>query len=284
MSSSSGIDTQVVASPIRDARDEALHKIGRNVVLFQELESILKFLASMQHPSSPMSTAKAMRDERAESIRVKTLGQVAGLVVEELFAAPDSESTAPDEVTEPWFGFSFHIGSDPDEVAANYKTLKALIAERNDLVHHLLSRWNLQEADSCSALSVELDQQRARVTREIERYRAYANTVREMAREIQAFFDSDEGKRQFNVMYLQSSRLAILLTQIATTHAREDGWTLLSDAGTELSKMIPEQFAKLKREHGEGSLLRLVSAIDLFDVRAEPTSRGETRAVYRTRG
>lgn len=156
-----------------------------------------------------MSTAKAMRDGRAESIRVKTLGQVAGLVVEELFAAPDSESTAPDEIIEPWFGFSFRIDSDPDEVAASYKTLNALIAERNDLVHHLLSRWNLQDADSCSALSAELDQQRARVTREIERYRAYANTVGERAGEIQAFFDSDAGKRQFDVMYLQSSRLAI---------------------------------------------------------------------------
>lgn len=268
---------------IKAVRDEALRRIGRNVVLFQELENVLKFLASMQHPSTPLSTAKTMREERAESIRIKTLGQVAGQVVEELFAAFHAESSAPDEITEPWIGFSFRIGSDPDEIAANYKTLKALIAERNDLVHHLLSRWNLHDADSCNTLSAELDEQRARIIRETERYRAYTNAVREMARELQAFIDSDEGKRQFDVMFLQSSRLAMLLAQIATTQARADGWTLLSVAGAELNNLIPKQFAELKREHGEGSLHKLVAAIGLFDVHSETTPNGGTRSVYRTR-
>ncbi len=84
-------------------------------------------------------------------------------------------------------------------------------------------------------------------------------------------------------MFLQNSRLAMLLAQIATTHAREDGWTLLSVAGAQLNSLIPEQFTKLKREHGEGSLHRLVAAIDLFDVQSESNPNGGTRAIYRAR-
>jgi hypothetical protein len=270
-------------STIEDARNEALRKIGRNVILFQELETILKFLASAQHPSMPMSKANAIRAERSTAIRVKTLGQVAGLVVGDLFASSDTESSVPTEITEPWFGFSIRIASDTTEVEESRKTLKALIEERNDLVHHLLSRWSLHDGGSCNALSAELDEQRLRIIREIERYRAYANTVREMAKELQAFIDSDAGKRHFDVMFLQNSRLAVLLDQIATTHARTDGWTLLSVAGAELSNLIPEQFAKLKREHGEGSLNKLVAAIDLFDVQFESTPKGGTRAIYRSR-
>jgi hypothetical protein len=263
--------------------DAVLRKIGRNVLLFQQLESILKFLAAAQHPSTPLSKAQLAREERAESIRIKSLGQVAGQVVEELFSSSHAESSAPVEIIEPWLGFSFRIEGDPADLEESRRRIKMLIDERNKLVHHLLSRWNLSEAESCNALSIELDQQRLRVIREIERFRAYANNVREIARELQAFIDSDDGRRHFDLVFLQSSRLAMLLTQIATTHAREDGWTLLSVAGTQLSSLIPEQFATLKREHGEGSLQKLLAAIDLFDLQLEPTPNGGTRAIYRLR-
>lgn len=51
-------------------RDEVLRKIGRNVILFQELENILKFLASAQQPSTPMGKAVTTRDERTETIHL----------------------------------------------------------------------------------------------------------------------------------------------------------------------------------------------------------------------
>jgi hypothetical protein len=268
---------------IKAVRDEALRRIGRNVVLFQELEGILKFLAAAQHPSMPLSKVKATREGRAESSRVRTLGQVAGQIVEELFTDSDGDSSAPAKITEPWLAFSFRITGDLAEVEESRKSLKALIEERNDLVHHLLPRWNLRDADSCHALCAELDEQRRRIVIEIERYRAYANTLREAAVELQAFIDSHDGKRHFDALFLQNSRLAMLLAQIATTHAREDGWTLLSVAGSQLSSLIPEEFAKLKREYGEGSLHKLLAAIDLFEIQSEHASNGGTRAIYRTR-
>jgi hypothetical protein len=132
-------------------------------------------------------------------------------------------------------------------------------------------------------LSAKLDEQRLRIIFEIERYRTYANAVREMARELQAFIDSEDGKRHFDRMFLQSSRLAMLLAQIATTHARTDGWTLLSIAGTELCRLVPEQFSRLKQEHGDGSLHKLVAAIDLLDSRTEQAPQGGTRELYRVR-
>ena len=269
---------------LTDARNEALRRIGRNVVLFQQLENVLKFLASIQHPSTPVSRVEEMRAVRAEAIRVKTRGQVASMVVEDLFVGgSDAKFSGPAETAEPWVGFSFRIARDADEIAQNYKTLKALIEERNDLIHHLLARWNLDDAERCRALSAELDDQRLRIIHEIERYRAYVNAMREMGKALQAFMDSEEGKRHLDVIFLQGSRLAALLTQVATTHARPDGWTLLSVAGNELNALIPEQFAKLKREHGEGSLRKLVETIDLFDVQSEETANGGTRVIYRAR-
>ena len=264
-------------------RDETLRKIGRNVVLFQELENILKFLASAQHPSLPLSEAKRTREMRAAAIQVKTLGQVAGQVVEELFVTSDTESSAPEVITEPWLAFSFRVDGDPADIEERRRTLKSLIEERNDLVHHVLSRWDPRDVESCRALSAELDEQRRSIIAEIERYSAFANTLKEGARELQDFIDSEDGKRYFDVMFLQNSRLAMMLGQIAQTHARADGWTLLSVAGAQLGKLIPAEFAKLKREHGEGSLQRLVAAIDLFEIESESTAKGGTRAIFRVR-
>lgn len=113
------IDDGEVALP----RNEALRRIGRNVVLFQQLEGILKWLAAAQQPSMPLSKAKTAREERADCIRTQTLGQVAGEVVRALYADANSESTAPEQITEPWLSFSFRIGADPASIEVDPLTL-----------------------------------------------------------------------------------------------------------------------------------------------------------------
>jgi hypothetical protein len=264
-------------------RDQALRKIGRNVVLFQQLESVLKYLAGAQHPSMPLSKANATREQRADRIRTRTLGQLAGGVVQALYADCAAESQGQAEITEPWLCMSFRIVADPVSIEASRKTLEALVGERNDLVHHLLSRWNLHDADRCRALSVELDEQRSRIASEIEKYRVYANITQEMARELQAFIASDAGQRQVDMALLQQSRLATVLVCAATEGMRADGWTLLSTAGQHLARLIPEEFARLKKQHGQGSLRKLVAAVGLFDLSSERTPTGGTRTLYRLR-
>lgn len=268
--------------PIQDAVcDEAFRKIGRNVVLFQQLEGVLKFLARAQHPTMPLSKAQAKHAERAASLQVQSLGQIAGRVIEALHADPAAEDPTPTEISEPWFGFSFRIGADAVSVDESRKRLKALIDERNNLVHHLLSHWNLLDSESCRALSFALDEQRGRIVSEIELYQTYAKSLREMASVLQAFIDSDEWKRQFDLAFLQQSRVVAVLMSVAKEHARADGWTPISTAGNHLSQMIPEEFTRMKGEHG--ALRNLIVAAELFDVRTEQLANGGARAVYRLR-
>src|SRR5688572_18043778 len=106
--------------------DEALRKIGRKVVLWQEREGILKFLAAAQQPSMPLRKATATHERRRKSIRARTLGQVAEQVVEDLFADSDAESSTPAEIAEPSFAFSFRIAGDPADMEESRRTLTAL--------------------------------------------------------------------------------------------------------------------------------------------------------------
>jgi len=41
------------------------------------------------------------------------------------------------------------------------------------------------------------------------------------------FFNSDDGKKQFELLWLRQSRLVLLLTDVPTKAARPDGWTSL---------------------------------------------------------
>lgn len=268
---------------LADIRDEVLRRIGRNVVLFQELEGILKFLAVAQSCSAPVSKLQTDRNNRAATVREHTLGQLTGRLVDRLYASSATESPVPDGIAEPWVTFTFQIESDADSIGASRRSLSALVKERNDLIHHLLASWNPRSIESCHALSEDLDEQRSRIVLEIERYRAYANGLKELAKEFQAFIQSDEGRKQFDLAFLQHSRLAALLASIANENARNDGWTLLSTAGHHLRQLIPDEFARMKDAHGEGSLQKLVIATDLFDVVTEQTPKGGTCALYRVR-
>lgn len=266
-----------------EIRDKVLGRIGRNVVLFQELERILKFLALAQRCSAPVSKLQVDRDNRSTTMREHTLGQLAGRPLDKLYAGSATESSARDGIAEPWLTFTFQIESDADSIEASRRSLSGLVKERNELIHHLLGCWNPHDVESCHALSEDLDEQRSRIILEIERYRAYANGLKELAKECQAFIESDEGRKQFDLAFLQQSRLAALLASITNEHARKDGWTLLSTAGHYLRQLIPDEFARMKDAHGEGSLQKLVIATDLFEVVTEQIPKGGSRALYRIR-
>lgn len=126
------------------------------MVLFQELEAILKFLVVTGRSSTLVSRLQADREDRAARVREHTLGQLNKHLLENLYAGSVTESSAPDGIAEPWLTFTFHIGSDAASIQASKVSLAALIKERNELIHHLLARWNLHDIESCRALSAEL--------------------------------------------------------------------------------------------------------------------------------
>lgn len=220
---------------LSDVRNDVLRKIGRNVVLFQELEAILKFLAVAQRSSTPVTQLREDRARRAATVGKRTLGQVHQLLQESMYSPAPAESSAPESIVEPWFTFAFRIEADADADAdaleGSRKSLSVLIEERNELVHHLLIRWNLNDPESCSTLSAVLDEQRAKIVLEIERYRAYAKVIEDMGKELQAFLDSDDGKRHFDLAFLQQSRLVAVLASVGQRrHAGMGGHCYRSQA------------------------------------------------------
>lgn len=96
---------------LENLRNEVLRKIGRNVMLFQQMEHMLKCLLANNRCSGYASEYKVNLEKHKEIIQKKTLGQAIGQFVESTFSNQET-TNPPDELIELWFSTNFTIECD----------------------------------------------------------------------------------------------------------------------------------------------------------------------------
>ncbi|GAC27867.1 OST-HTH/LOTUS domain-containing protein [Brumicola pallidula] len=265
---------------LEESVNEVLRKIGRNMMLFQHLEHLLKYVVANGKFSGFKSELEDIKVKQAATINSQTMGQLVGQYIETTHSISEAREDELQDGDETYFSFSFSFESD----AVYYETKKAdlanLVSERNELVHHLLPSFNTDSVASCEALGNKLEKQSKRIRQEIEEIRAIAMALNEGRKELSDFLVSEEGKKQITISFLRQSRLVILLGDIASQMAREDGWTLMGKAGLLLREHAPEEIAQLKERYGHKTLRSLILATEIFDIFEESTEKG-ARVLYR---
>jgi hypothetical protein len=259
--------------------DEVLRRIGRNVVIFQQVEHLLRFLNAHSEVVGPASQLSVRVEERVAAVHKNTMGELAGKLVSSVLQA-QPEHQSPDEIDEVWFGFRFSVGVDAEFVDRHDREMRALVDARNDLIHHFLPRWqSAVNGDSDRALAY-LDVQRADAVRMTERLQGWAHSLKAGRKRLAAFWASPEGERQMELAFLQGSRLVAMLGEIAMRTARPDGWALLSTAGHLIKREAPAELDDLRKRFGYPNLKGVLLASELFDVGEEATPGG-TRTTFR---
>jgi len=155
-----------------------------------------------------------------------------------------------------------------------------MVSHRNELVHHLLPKFDTKSIESCIQIEKLLDEQRDKILLEINELRQIVNSLQEGKKILAEFLISDEGKQQFELSWLRQSRLVLLLGDIAVQTARTDGWASINIAGQLIRQHAPEEIASLKERYGHKSLKALILATEIFDLYEEPTDKG-FRILYR---
>ncbi len=103
-------------------KDEVLHCVGRNVVIFQEVEDLLKILVKHARFLAPMSQFTERFEEHTESLTKRTMGNLAGRLVDTVLDANSSGKDGGEwtgQIDEPWLGFSFAIKIDAESNSAS---------------------------------------------------------------------------------------------------------------------------------------------------------------------
>ena len=142
-----------------ELHDLVLRKIGRNVLNFQKIEGMLKFLVIHSNFKSPVSKIAETLKERKKNFEKQSLGSMAREYFKSFSTNMDHIHEYPEDRDEPWCSFSFTINSEDGDLSQEKAAFSFLISERNRLIHQMLTGYNPDSIESCNALILELDKQ-----------------------------------------------------------------------------------------------------------------------------
>ncbi len=148
-------------------RDEALRKVGRNVVNFQKVEACLKYLIAVSDVQTTKNGLSAKHKKRTATIQKLPLGHLSEAFYQSIYGAESApfEPADPSPIT---VSTSFRVETDAATVKRQKRTLSALVAERNKLIHRDLSGFDHNSISSCRNLIAMLDAQNVFVLSELD--------------------------------------------------------------------------------------------------------------------
>ena len=176
--------------------NEVLRKIGRNVILFQELEHLLKYLVADGPISGYISELEQKMERRKSSTNTQTMGQLIGQYFEN--SSPENQEILEDPKyfkEERFIWFKYGSG-DPSFHDKKKKTLAKLVADRNELIHHLLPQLDTNSIESCIEVGKKLDEQRDKIVRQSKNLRLEIDAIQQSAKLMVSFFNSSMGRAE----------------------------------------------------------------------------------------
>ncbi len=261
--------------------DDVLRKIGRNLLLFQQIEGLLKFIVANSKILAPASDLPAAQERQAAKVHKLTMGELVGKFSDDVMGGTGAAEEPGVEIDEAWYSFSFKVSADSAFVDQQNSAMANVVSERNELIHHFLAKWNPASQDSTLAIIASLDAQRDKAVMVREQLRAFAKSLQDNRKSIAEFLASGEGERQMELAWLRNSRLVALLGDVAMQRARPDGWTSLALAGQLVKLHEPAEMTEREERFGYSTLKGLLQATEMFDVMDEPTPKGGNRTLYR---
>jgi len=270
-------------SDLKPTQDEVLRRVGRNLLLFQQIEGLLKFLLSSHKAGGMQENLKERHQKQINTINRTMFGHLVDKYKTEVLQ--DAGVEVPEEERPAgWVAFSFRISGDTEFVEAMRRDMTLMTEQRNELVHGFLPRWQPDSPEKLEETLAYLDTQREKVLPMHEHLRTTASHIQESRKKLFEFMASEEYQKQSELMWLQASPLVSLLEDVATQIHRKDGWTYLAHAGDLANKELPEEVKNLKERYGFKTLKKLLVGSEMFDVFDEPLSDGRFRTLYKNRG
>nr|WP_315195804.1 hypothetical protein [uncultured Aquabacterium sp.] len=269
--------------PNQSSRDDVLRKVGRNVLLFQQIEALLKFLVANHRGDGSASNFQERQQQRTEKTHKQMMGKLVEQFTDGILSDAGEPTVEPEDLTEVWMSFTFTTSGDEEFYEAQRADMKRMVDERNDLIHHFLPRWQPDSPERMAEAANYLDEQRARVMPMFEHLRSVSKALIDVGQSMAAFMASEEGQRHFELILLQHSPLVSVLKQVAEQKHRADGWAYLADAGRIAWLQEPKAVTHMKERQGHATLKKLALASDLFDVFDEPLPGGGYRTLYKAK-
>ncbi|WP_338355763.1 OST-HTH/LOTUS domain-containing protein [uncultured Marinobacter sp.] len=232
--------------------------LGQCLLQLQRYELGLKRFLSTTVIRGNTETLEAHQEARKAHFSNKTLGQLIGELTGEYLvpSSPDEDSSPPPyeplenpKLSEFQFRFSMSMTEE------RHETLRAELAEivliRNELVHHFLERFNLNEVSGCDDAVRHLANVQQVVAQNFERLKEWDKTRRSAAKQAAEFMQSNEfGSMLSYGVYpglpiVWRDTTAVTLLKEAEEQLARDGWTDLKSAIGMMQQKRPDLGPKI---------------------------------------
>lgn len=262
----------------KNSIDMIHRKIGRNIMLFQKMEGLLKYINLHNQIASPLSLFKSTVDKNIQDVSNKTMGQLVTAHIN-----PDNArlTDEPDVLIEPHVSIEFDMS--PAYYDNKRQVLKDIVDERNDLVHHSYSSFDMSTSDSRKEIMHQLDKQKKRIQSEISDLQNITNSIDKAKNIFHNYLKTGKIGNDFNPFFSKEVQLGIILSEISRDIARKDGWASLGEAGKIIRKTVPDEMKNLKKKYGYKSLKQLLMKAGIFDLKEVPTKNESTMLFYRVK-
>ncbi|MFZ2162660.1 MAG: hypothetical protein WAW02_10630 [Sideroxyarcus sp.] len=269
-------------SDLKPTQDEVLRRVGRNLLLFQQIEGLLKFLLSFHKAGGTPVDLKERQQKQIDTISRKMFGHLVekygtDVLKDAGVEVPDEEGPAD------WITFSFRVSGNAEFIEAMRRDMKLMTGQRNELVHGFLPRWQPDSPEKLEETLAYLDNQREKVLLMHEHLRTTASHIQESRNKLLEFMSSEEYQKQSELMWLQASPLVSFLRDVASQVHRKDGWSYLAHAGRLANQELPEDVNNINERYGFKTLKKLIIGSEMFEVFDEPLSEGQFRTLYKNK-
>ena len=267
----------------QNLKDEVLCKIGRNLLIFQQIEGLLKMILGNSKVQGYARELALYQEQRINGMQKDMLGQLISRYFAEILSPSDKEPQGPRDLAEPWLSSSFKITSDGIFAKAQFEAFEMMREERNRLVHHFLPYWQPDSSENLIQASDYLDKQREKILPVWEHLKAVAETMQQARQELAGYAASNEFGQQLELLWLQQSPLIQLFCDIAIQIGRSEGWACLAHAGRLVHAQLADDVVHMKATYGHHSFKKLLIASNLFEIWDKALPHGRSRIFYRIR-
>lgn len=225
--------------------------LGRSLLRIQQYELLLKALLAHHELAGPFDTLQAQREERADKLSDKSLGTLVKALFETYVVPTGFErdllpegKTPPDRIA---VAFSFRMEMTPEDRSKTRAAVEELVDLRNQLVHHLIERFDVWSEEGCVGAARHLEESYARIDRHFLELTAWAKSMEEaqkMAAQVTqspAFLEMLVNGVAPDGSFDWPHTGIVRVLREATAHLARGGWTRLESARAWIAKTHPEQ-------------------------------------------
>ena len=263
-------------------------KLGGCLLRLQQYERLLKAMVANTDLAGEPAQLQAQRDAQVASVHKTTLGGLVSLFTGGTLRAEDE--TAPAQETEDkapgyrlWFSFQQRMAMSAERHEAITAELKELVDLRNELVHHLLERFDLGQLDRCEAAVAYLDASRTTIDRHYLMQRTWAEHMDNARALAASFMQSDtfndlliNGIAPDGQVHWPMSGIVSSLREAEQALAPSGGqarWIELNAAIAWITKQHPDQTPK---RYGCSSWRQVLHESGEFDVMKKKPAQSPT--------